>query len=152
MLNDERVYPEPHVFKPERFLKDGRLDSSVRDPMKIAFGFGRRWALLILSINPIIMHDGSSSKCHHHRRICPGEHLAHSNVTLTAASVLSTFDLLKKMDENGREIEPKGEYTNAGIRWVIFPFLTFLPGLKISFIIVNHSISLAWSSRGLVLL
>ena len=39
MLNDERDYPEPHEFKPERFLKN---DSSVRDPMEIAFGFGRR--------------------------------------------------------------------------------------------------------------
>ena len=46
MLNDERVYPEPHEFKPERFLKNGReLDSSVRDPMDIAFGFGRRCGL-----------------------------------------------------------------------------------------------------------
>ena len=52
MLNDERDYPEPHEFKPERFLKDGKLDSSVRDPMDIAFGFGRRWALIILSISP----------------------------------------------------------------------------------------------------
>ena len=52
MLNDERDYPEPHEFRPERFLKNGRLDSSVRDPMDIAFGFGRRWALFILFISP----------------------------------------------------------------------------------------------------
>ena len=45
MLSDERDYPEPHEFKPERFLKNGKLDSSVRDPMDIAFGFGRRRAL-----------------------------------------------------------------------------------------------------------
>ena len=50
MLNNERVYPEPREFKPERFLKNGNLDTSVRDPMEIAFGFGRRWALLSLSI------------------------------------------------------------------------------------------------------
>jgi cytochrome P450 len=42
MLKDDQVYPEPHEFKPERFLKNGKLDSSVRDPMDIAFGFGRR--------------------------------------------------------------------------------------------------------------
>ena len=42
MLNDERVYPEPHEFRPERFLKNGKLDHSIRDPMDIAFGFGRR--------------------------------------------------------------------------------------------------------------
>ena len=50
MLNDKRDYPEPHEFKPERFLKDGKLDNSVRDPVDIAFGFGRRWSLFILSI------------------------------------------------------------------------------------------------------
>jgi len=90
MLYDERIYPDPHEFKPERFLKNGKLDSSVRDPMDIAFGFGRR--------------------------ICAGKHLAHSVVTLTAASVLSTFDLVKKVDENGHEIEPNREYTGNGIR------------------------------------
>ena len=42
MLNDERDYPEPREFRPERFLKNGKLDDSVRDPMDIAFGFGRR--------------------------------------------------------------------------------------------------------------
>jgi cytochrome P450 len=42
MLNDEQAYPEPREFRPERFLKNGKLDNSVRDPMDIAFGFGRR--------------------------------------------------------------------------------------------------------------
>jgi len=42
MLNDERDYPEPRDFRPERFLRNGQLDDSVRDPMDIAFGFGRR--------------------------------------------------------------------------------------------------------------
>ena len=41
-MNDEQDYPDPHIFKPERFLKDGKIDSSVRDPVNIAFGFGRR--------------------------------------------------------------------------------------------------------------
>jgi cytochrome P450 len=42
MLNDERDYPEPRIFNPERFLENGKLDNSVRDPADIAFGFGRR--------------------------------------------------------------------------------------------------------------
>jgi hypothetical protein len=42
MLQDERDYPEPHEFRPERFLRNGKLDDSVRDPIEIAFGFGRR--------------------------------------------------------------------------------------------------------------
>ena len=46
-------------------------------------------------------------------RICPGRRVAHSQITITAASVLSTFDLVKKVDENGREIEPKREYSKS---------------------------------------
>jgi cytochrome P450 len=52
MLNNERDYPEPRKFNPQRFLRNGKLDISVRDPMDIAFGFGRRLALFILSTSP----------------------------------------------------------------------------------------------------
>jgi cytochrome P450 len=90
MSNDERDYPEPREFRPERFLKNGKLDSSVRDPMDIVFGFGRR--------------------------VCPGKHIAHSTVTLAVASVLSNFDLLREVDKNGQEIQPKREYTAGAIR------------------------------------
>ena len=55
--------------------------------------------------------------CHYYSgRICPGRHIAHSTLTLAAASVLSSSDLVRKVDENGREIEPKKEYIGAGIR------------------------------------
>ena len=47
---------------------------------------------------------------------CHGKHIALSTLTLTAASVLSTFDLIRKVDKNGRVIEPKREYTKAGVR------------------------------------
>ena len=56
-------------------------------------------------------------QCHHRSgRICPGKHLAHSTLTLAAGSVLSTFDLIRKADENGREVEPKREYTRTALR------------------------------------
>ncbi len=42
MLHDEDDYPDPMAFRPERFLKEGKLDTSVRDPSQMAFGFGRR--------------------------------------------------------------------------------------------------------------
>ena len=43
----------------------------------------------------------------------PGKHLAHSILTLAAASILLTFDLEREVDENGWEIEPKQEYTKS---------------------------------------
>jgi cytochrome P450 len=50
ILHDEAVYPDPHTFKPERWLKaDGELDPDTKDPTAF-FGFGRR--------------------------LCPGRHLA----------------------------------------------------------------------------
>lgn len=43
ILHDEREYPNPHSFQPERFLTpDGTLRGDVLDPLKFAFGFGRR--------------------------------------------------------------------------------------------------------------
>jgi cytochrome P450 len=44
MLHDENDYPDPESFKPERYLKNGLPDLTVRDPTTIVFGFGRRWA------------------------------------------------------------------------------------------------------------
>jgi hypothetical protein len=43
MLHDPAAYPDPFKFKPERFLKDGKLDETIKDPKEIAFGFGRRY-------------------------------------------------------------------------------------------------------------
>ena len=40
---DESVYPEPETFNPERFLKDGKIDPTVRDPNSFVFGYGRRY-------------------------------------------------------------------------------------------------------------
>lgn len=42
-MHNEEEFPEPMLFKPERFLKpDGSLNDNVRDPATAIFGFGRR--------------------------------------------------------------------------------------------------------------
>ena len=69
-----------------------------------------------------------SSTCPYHRlgRVCPGKHLAHSTLTFAAASVLSTFDLGRKLDENHREIEPKREYLLSliwSVSSIVFPWV-----------------------------
>lgn len=46
MLHNEEVYPDPFTFNPDRFMKDGKIDKSVRDPSHACFGFGRRFVLL----------------------------------------------------------------------------------------------------------
>ena len=43
ILHDEEAYPDPFMFNPERFIKNGKLDLSIRDPVSAAFGFGRRF-------------------------------------------------------------------------------------------------------------
>ncbi|KAJ7460263.1 cytochrome P450 [Mycena latifolia] len=86
ILHDEVMYPEPHAFKPERFLSDGKMNPAVRDP-DAAFGFGRR--------------------------VCPGRHLATSSVWITVVSMLATFDINKAVDDMGNVIEPTGEYLSA---------------------------------------
>ena len=44
-MHDPKVYEDPEEFRPERFLKDGRIDPHVRDPYSFVFGFGRRFVI-----------------------------------------------------------------------------------------------------------
>lgn len=44
MTHDDEIYPDPDVFKPERFFnKDGTLND---DDHVLAYGFGRRYSSL----------------------------------------------------------------------------------------------------------
>ncbi|KAI0698605.1 CyP450 monooxygenase [Cytidiella melzeri] len=87
MLHDPQEYPEPESFNPERFMKDGAVNTEVRDPSTLAFGFGRR--------------------------VCPGRHFAKDNAFLTIASVLHVFDVLPSLDENGKERDPTPQMTTG---------------------------------------
>lgn len=80
---DSNVYPDPHLFIPERFIGENNLPDS-RD---IVFGYGRR--------------------------ACPGRQFADSNIWLAIASMTATLHIAKALDEDGGEITPPYEYTNG---------------------------------------
>ena len=42
-MHDPAEYPDPAEFRPERFIRNGKIDTAVRDPFKIVFGSGRRY-------------------------------------------------------------------------------------------------------------
>ncbi|TFK41796.1 cytochrome P450 [Crucibulum laeve] len=88
MLHDEVEYPDPMVFKPERFLdKSGQMNHNIRDPNTMAFGWGRR--------------------------ICAGIHIAEATLWLTIASVLLAFDITPPIDEDGKDTLPSLFYQSS---------------------------------------
>lgn len=90
ILHDEKTFPDSDRFYPERYLlADGQINPAMKDVETGAFGFGRR--------------------------ICPGRHLALSSLWIIVASILSTFDIVKAKDENGKNIEASAEYTQGVI-------------------------------------
>jgi len=71
ILNDPATYPEPDVFKPERFLN---TDGSLRDDPMLTFAFG------------------------YGKRICPGKHVADATLFMSIASLFSVFTIKKGRD------------------------------------------------------
>ncbi|KAL1718354.1 cytochrome P450 [Schizophyllum commune] len=91
MAHDEKAYPDPYAFKPERYLDaNGTLDTNVRDPAKIIFGFGRR--------------------------NCIGRHVAYSTLWITIASILRVYNIEKAKRSDGSVIEPCREWVSALIQ------------------------------------
>ncbi|KAF5353962.1 hypothetical protein D9756_007033 [Leucocoprinus leucothites] len=63
ILHDPEIYEDPLTYNPERFLKDGKIDPTVRNPTVASFGYGRR--------------------------ICPGRFLAEDSMFITISHILS---------------------------------------------------------------
>lgn len=61
MLHNPDDYPEPEIFRPERFIEDGKLNPKVRDPLTLAFGFGRRSVSPNLQILRCLMKKSASN-------------------------------------------------------------------------------------------
>ncbi|PIL22693.1 cytochrome P450 [Ganoderma sinense ZZ0214-1] len=92
ITHDPERYPEPDMFMPERFLKEGKLDTDAIDPAGVVFGFGRRYVILYLMC-----------------AICPGRYFADATFFIFVACVLHVFDITPPLDEDGCaiKIEPR---------------------------------------------
>ncbi|KAH9934613.1 cytochrome P450 monooxygenase, partial [Amylocystis lapponica] len=88
MTRDETVFPEPEIFRPERFEKMATFTSELTDPRNLVFGFGRR--------------------------ICPGQSYADASVWLAITNILATLQISKARDADGKEITPVVAY-NSGL-------------------------------------
>ncbi|KAG1788222.1 cytochrome P450 [Suillus plorans] len=98
---DEKMYPDPSEFRPERFLGS----SPQLDPRKFIFGFGRRR--------------------------CPGLHLVDTSLYLNISCILAAFTIAKPLDARGEEITPPVEFENVGILCHPKPFeCRFIPRNK----------------------
>ncbi|SJL09865.1 related to cytochrome P450 CYP2 subfamily [Armillaria ostoyae] len=88
ILHDEKNYPNPLVFNPDRFMPE---DGKELQPNPIAaFGFGRR--------------------------ICPGRYLAMNTIWIAIASMASTLSFSKAVDSEGRIAEPSDTFTDGLLR------------------------------------
>ncbi|EMD35352.1 hypothetical protein CERSUDRAFT_157065 [Gelatoporia subvermispora B] len=87
ILHDPAVFPEPNVFKPERFLKDGQLDPRTNDLVEAAFGFGRR--------------------------LCPGKHFGQATLFINIASILHVFDVAPSTNASGEVVYPEIKLTSG---------------------------------------
>ncbi|KAK7692345.1 hypothetical protein QCA50_003970 [Cerrena zonata] len=81
ILRNPEDYPEPERFNPDRFIKDGCLDTSVRSPLTLAFGYGRR--------------------------TCPGRWLSSASLFMIIASTLHTMDIHPILGPNGEPFDPE---------------------------------------------
>ncbi|KAF9526512.1 cytochrome P450 [Crepidotus variabilis] len=86
MTHDERLYPDPDVFKPERFFdRKGKLNEDSRI---LAYGFGRR--------------------------VCVGKAVASNTMWLLIASFLACFTIGPAKDSEGNPVEINGEFDMDG--------------------------------------
>ncbi|KAG8688865.1 hypothetical protein FRC11_004612 [Ceratobasidium sp. 423] len=94
ITRDERMFPDPERFIPERFEKSNPGPKPLA-PRDFMFGVGRR--------------------------ACPGKFVADAALFLAMANMLATMDINKPRDEKGNEFKPEIQRTGYPINQVL-PF------------------------------
>ncbi|KAI0926827.1 hypothetical protein AcV5_007515 [Taiwanofungus camphoratus] len=88
MLHDERKYPDPLRFHPDRYADEKRnAELGINEIPFAAFGFGRR--------------------------MCPGRWLALDVVWITIATSAAVFNISRRLDKNGVPIVPRVQYSTG---------------------------------------
>ncbi|TBU24748.1 cytochrome P450 [Dichomitus squalens] len=86
-MQDPAVFENPDEFRPERFIRNGQLDVTVRDPAAHIFGYGRR--------------------------ICPGRYFAEAAMFINVASALHVFDITPPLGGDGKSIKVEYNMTDG---------------------------------------
>ncbi|KAF8903471.1 cytochrome P450 [Gymnopilus junonius] len=91
VFNDPSIYRDPSTFKPERF--DTNSNEAVElDPTPLAFCMGLG------------------------RRFCPASHFSLCTLFISIAHIVSVFNILPPLDENGEEVLPPLNFELGHIR------------------------------------
>ncbi|EDR09338.1 uncharacterized protein LACBIDRAFT_248749 [Laccaria bicolor S238N-H82] len=104
ILHDPEVFEGPEEFRPERYLKDGQIDPSVRDPGVAAFGFDRR--------------------------MCPGRYLSDNSLYSIVSSVLAVYNINAPVDESGKPNQLVVNYTSGLLSYPVLFNCTIKPRSK----------------------
>ena len=57
-------------------------------------------------------------------RLCPARNFADANIYLVLANMIATIDIVRAVDEQGREIVPEHAYKSGFVQSVFFFFST----------------------------
>ncbi|EMD33342.1 hypothetical protein CERSUDRAFT_117962 [Gelatoporia subvermispora B] len=95
ILHNPEEYPDPDKFFPDRFMKDGKINSAVRDSSTASFGYGRR--------------------------ICPGRHFADNTLFMSVVSILYTYSIRPLTGPDGKPILKEVKMTSGSLSFPV-PF------------------------------
>jgi hypothetical protein len=114
MTRDERMYPKPELFNPDRFMNQDKTEADLTEPKDFIFGFGRRQVIITRGR----FKSSPFTIIHHHFRECPGKVFADANVWLVSACIIAAFQAPVSLDELGKKVVPPAQFTSGFVRYV----------------------------------